>query len=314
MKQKNLSSLFFLMCILTASLSNAQISGIEASYSFSGSANDDSGNGNNGQLMGNASVNGVLKVGNNTTSYLVLPPSVINGKTDFSITMKIKFKSFHKSGTFPTNHIITGSSTSLDKLGLSYERVNQTWRLALNGTSYSFPDLLFVNVWYCVTVTREINQAKLYVDGVLVGSATVNTTAIPCTSLLIGQEEDCSGGCFAKNQCTNGQIDDLKFIDHALTLEEAQSVCSHALTKIEEASTLPASVTFYPNPAHETITITQDASTIQHVEIYSAMGQKVATYSHSNSISIGNLSPGIYIIRVLGIDGEITAAVKFIKE
>lgn len=175
-----------------------------ASYSFEGNADDQSGNGYDAELIGSASANGFLKLENTTSSYLVLPPSVMDGRDDFSVTFKIQFKRFHKSGSFPTNHILTGSSSSLDRIGLSYERINLTWRLAINGNTYSFSDLLIVNNWYCVVVTRAGNQAKLFVDGQLVGSSTVNGSSIPCTSLLVGQEEDCSGGCFAQNQCTNG--------------------------------------------------------------------------------------------------------------
>ncbi|MEP7129326.1 MAG: LamG-like jellyroll fold domain-containing protein [Chitinophagales bacterium] len=314
MKTKMLTTVLLLTFHAFVQSASGQITGIVASYTFSGNANDESGNGNNAQLVGNATANGVLKLANNNTNYLLLPAAIINGKTDFSISMKIKFKGFHKSGSSPTNHILTGSSTSLDRIGFSYERINQTWRLALNGVTYSFPDLLVTEVWYCVIVTREGNQARLYVDGVLVGTVTVNTTAIPCTSLLIGQEEDCSGGCFAKNQCTNGQIDKLVFYDHALTLMDAQTICNNSSAKNDPLPLSPMISAFYPNPAHDFLFISYDAATIETVEIYNLMGEKVAGFAHSNRISIAGLQPGMYLIKVTSTEGMILSTGKFIKE
>lgn len=314
MKQTNLLLIIALLISISPFFSSAQLPGVVAYYPFSGNVLDQSGNNNNGQLFGNASANQVLKLGNNTIDYLSLPASIIDGRTDFSISFKIMFKSFHKTGSFPTNHIITGSTSSqLDRLGFSYERINKLWRLALNGGGYEFPDLLLTEVWYCVVLTREGNQAKVYVDGLLVASVTVNTTAIPCTSLLIGQEEDCSGGCFAKNQCTHGMMDNLTFYDHALTANDVQSLCNSSSSKemIEEAAMTKMRV--FPNPASDILNIDGAISNDGYIQVYSVIGEEKLMVPSAPATNISSLPAGLYFIRVINQDGEMTGSSEFLK-
>ncbi|MBX7108683.1 MAG: T9SS type A sorting domain-containing protein [Chitinophagales bacterium] len=293
---------------------SAQLPGVIAYYSFEGNADDQSGNGFDAELVGNAVANGFLKLDNTTSSYLLLPPAVMDGMTDFSITFRIQFRRFHKSGNFPTNHILTGSSSSLDRIGLSYERINLTWRLALNGTTYSFSDLLTANTWYCVVVTRSGNQAKLYVDGELVSGTTVNTSPIPCTSLLIGQEEDCSGGCFAQNQCTNGKVDELAFYDHAISPDDVVSICNTAFEKLYPDDQSQKLQDIYPNPAIDFISIPLETANVQFVEIYNLMGELVIREIYTRTIDVKDLSSGMYLICLKRTDGKLVKSGKFIKE
>jgi hypothetical protein len=303
-----------LMVSILPFFSFAQLPGTIAYYPFTGNALDQSGNNNNGQLFGNASANQVLKLGNNTIDYLSLPASIIDGRTDFSISFKIMFKSFHKTGSFPTNHIVTGSTISqLDRLGFSYERINKLWRLALNGSGYEFPDLLLTDVWYCVVLTREGNQAKVYVDGLLVAGVTVNTTAIPCTSLLVGQEEDCSGGCFAKNQCTHGAMDNLTFYDHALTATDVQSICNSSSGKEMVTEMIPLKLRVFPNPANDVLNIDADLSIEGYVHIYSIIGADKLIVPATHAIDISSLPAGLYFIRVITPDGKMTGSSEFLK-
>ena len=304
--------MLILFTMLSFELSYGQIGGIIASYNFNGDVLDQSGNGNNGQLAGNATANGVLKLGNNISNYLILPPSIIDGISDFSISFKVNFNGFHKTGSFPTNHIITGSSPTLDRLGLAYERVNLTWRLALNGAGYTFPDLLFVNTWYCVVLSREGNLIKLYVDGDLLNSYQGNSSPIPCISLLVGQEEDCSGGCFAKNQCTNGKLDDLTFYNQALTSSEVLSICNSSMTKEQITNNTAPAFLIYPNPAHDFINLSLDDGC--NVEIFNSMGLQIGSYKSMNKIDVSSFEIGIYFLKITGSDGKIVAQTKFIKE
>lgn len=307
----------FIFALVTLQIQNVigQLPPAVASYTFEGNVNDQSGNGFDAELFGNTTVNGFLKLENTTSSYLLLPPAVMDGMTDFSVAFKVQFKRFHKSGNFPTNHILTGSSSSsLDRIGLSYERINLTWRLAINGNTYSFADLLIANTWYCVVVTRVGNQAKLYVDGQLVGGTTVNSSPIPCTSLLVGQEEDCSGSCFAQNQCTNGKIDELTFYDQALSPEDVVSICNNAFEKSnisEQTQNIPD---FYPNPTNSFINISMDAASIQYIEIYNLTGKMVKRDVHSSTIDVTDLVAGIYLIRVVSTSGMLIKSGTFIRE
>ena len=79
-----------------------------------------------------------------------------------------------------------------------------------------------------------------------------------------------------------------------------------------EDESLAQSITLYPNPVSDILTIDSKISLIK-VEIYSVLGQKVKElYSGFNSITTDNLSKGIYIVRLQSENGFATK--KLIKK
>lgn len=74
------------------------------------------------------------------------------------------------------------------------------------------------------------------------------------------------------------------------------------------------SFNFYPNPAHETLTLSA-ANAIERITIYSLLGQKVMEFTPNQkkpSINISSLAPGAYTMKV-EIDGRAESH-KIIKE
>ena len=63
----------------------------------------------------------------------------------------------------------------------------------------------------------------------------------------------------------------------------------------------------FPNPANQTITITtKDRTIIQEVTIYNQTGQKVMQGKPvNNTLDVSQLQPGIYIIKVKTIEGNV---------
>ncbi len=68
----------------------------------------------------------------------------------------------------------------------------------------------------------------------------------------------------------------------------------------------------YPNPAtSDRIYITSKAAQSKEVEIYDVLGKKILqTTLNSKELSIANLTPGVYIIKIK--EGEATATRKLI--
>lgn len=227
-----------LICILAliftfaSSLSFAQ-NGLMVHYDFSGNATDQSGNGNNGTLHGGATAFDTLSLGDNTQDYLQIPSNTLNGLHAFAITFRIKFNSFHTSGTWPTNHILSGDqSYSTEAFGFAYDKDYLQWWFAFNGNLFTFSDpALQPGTWYCFLLERDSNGLiSLYRDGIQNSSTYNYTNAINIQLLLLGQEDDCFGGCFAQEQCTNSKIDEFRIYNRPLTATEITNGCHEQIS------------------------------------------------------------------------------------
>ena len=63
------------------------------------------------------------------------------------------------------------------------------------------------------------------------------------------------------------------------------------------------SVTVYPNPAKEKITM--DGIHPAEVQVYNALGQVVKTVRDANEISVADLSQGVYLLRITDAEGRV---------
>ena len=61
-----------------------------------------------------------------------------------------------------------------------------------------------------------------------------------------------------------------------------------------------SSLTVYPNPAREKITI--DGAEVTEVQIYNALGQLVKTVRDTNEISVTGLAEGVYLVRIMDVE------------
>lgn len=71
-------------------------------------------------------------------------------------------------------------------------------------------------------------------------------------------------------------------------------------------------VRLYPNPADNIIHI-DSQNDIQQVEVYSILGKRVATQKNTKEIHIDHLNTGVYILKMMDINGSF-ATKKFIKK
>ena len=68
----------------------------------------------------------------------------------------------------------------------------------------------------------------------------------------------------------------------------------------------------YPNPVSSELSINSDFD-VASVQVYSMLGQMVASNKAQNSISVSQLSAGIYTIKITLKDGVSTTQ-KFVKK
>jgi len=91
---------------------------------------------------------------------------------------------------------------------------------------------------------------------------------------------------------------------------------THEIPQVSKSNSL----SLYPNPAGDKLSVICSAKGISTVEIYNVVGEIVMSVSPSNaasrsmsvSLDVSNLKPGVYSIRANGVDGTYNAT--FIKE
>ena len=214
--------------------------GLVAYYPFNGNANDESGNGNNGII------NGVLidsnRFGYSNNSFLFngelsnirIPNSdklVLNSNFTISIWLKLKaanhiFNSFvsnASSGTEAISGWVWAYSNFTNPIRIHFQAYpsspsSAAFTLAKNGNN------LLLNKWYHLTTTYDKNNSilKYYVDGILTDTFNI------AYNIRNSNLDIFIGNHFANNiqqitsssQGFNGNLDDIRFYNRALTQEE----------------------------------------------------------------------------------------------
>lgn len=269
-------------------------------YSFTTNSSDSSGNAFTGTLMGGAVIqNGLLHIGDNAQDYLAVSESAVNGLHDFEISTAVKFDVLHVDGNSPTNSISTGeSNSSLDNFNLSYNKSLGEFQTTIGGNIYNFPYSASAGIWYCIVWMRIGNETRLYVNGLQVGStltAITDPIAIDPGAFLIGQEQDCIGGCFVQNQSMAGAMAYYKIIN-CPDISAVSQECN--ITSGIFNPSAPQLVTVFPNPFTTEIFVSGIEGDGYHFSLYDVLGRIVFenTLNSSGRISLQNsrLTEGVY--------------------
>jgi hypothetical protein len=295
---------------------NTKAQQLLAHFPFSNNEQDSSGNNVLSTLNGGANINNsALNIGYNTSDYLSIDPSALDGLDDFIVSLKVKFNTLNETGSYPTNSIFAASSLNFpDRFALSF---NKTWNAfvgVVNGVGYYFTpiNLPIANEWYCLTITRADSLMSIYVDGELLGTQSCSNATLALTSIIIGQEEDCYQGCFAVNQCLNGSVKDVKFYSGLLDAEKIIASCGVINGNEENTTSLKYlnQVKVYPNPSQDVFFI--ELSNIKdntELIITDKLGQiidKILLNSTITKIAKSpNMLPGIYFLTFNSSNGNL---------
>ncbi len=210
-------------------------SGLVACYSFNGTANDISGNGNNATIYGPVLTNdrfgnansAYLFSGTNNYIYVESPVGLPNGNSPRTIAAWIncygdtagdKYQSIAGYGS-----ALNGQSFSLERGGNSgSENDKKLFVLGWNN-DYRGTTTLADNQWKHVAVTFDGTNTKLYVDGVLDGTnPKVYNTVLNAEGLRIGFMISNDGW----HSYFNGAIDDVYIYNRALTQNEITALAN----------------------------------------------------------------------------------------
>ena len=201
--------------------------GIVAYYPFNGDYLDYSGNGNHAQKLGNAGFSaGVsdqcLYIGNNATDAVSLPISILNNVGDFGIACWVKLNTIHTTGTLACNELFSGARESNNNV-FQINYWENSWHFDIeDNPDYNLNTPATASTWQHLAISRRGGQLECYVNGVFQINLPVSEalTYFEAGGLLIGQEQDCLGGCFAQNQSLAGNVDEVYIYCRALEYAE----------------------------------------------------------------------------------------------
>lgn len=330
--------LFF--CLYSLSPIYAQVpiyvptNGLVAYYPFNGNANDISGNSHNGILYGNV-VQATDRFGSTNSAYKWQSSDFNSidyidiGYLYNVITNKITISTWVLLDCAQSNHRIIGTGeqglicyqvqNNLIQLKASYDSAGGIW-----------PSNQFINknVWHHIVFTADAltGISKFYIDGLLTDTSTgVTPGNLSTINWNIGRKSTSSFNGFC------GKIDDLSIYNRALTQEEitnlytADNTCQSLVINTGILSfnpqTFQNTVTIYPNPANDYITI--DCGTLANVsgwniKITNTLGQEVFNQPMNTQQYVVPLNTwtgqGVYFVKIYDAQGTLVNIKKIILQ
>lgn len=296
--------------------------GLMAFYPFCGNANDESGNGNHGNVNGailstdryGNSQNGYFFDG--VTNYIEVPNSNTINMDSITIIAFVKptinsvkgiivAKSDMNSANYFSYHLTheaTYNTTSglMGSWGLGACSVN-----SISNSAYSFgpQGMITGQVWDMVAMTVDANGiGNMYVNGQLVNQAQTNQSMVSCndpvSTLRIGGPWWVGDPYFF-----NGDIDDIFIYNRVLSATEMQQF-TQVLTHNNAFSDVENQLQIAPNPAYEGFEISVSGlDRPARIEIYTVEGKKVYENEIETHLLISNerhqiMPKGMYIVKV----------------
>ncbi len=220
-------------------LSNAD--SLVAYFPFEGNANDESGNGHDGTINGNATL--VPDRFNSTdraftfpdqSSSISLANSInLNLETGFTINAWIKYKTNNSTKIIVCKHVCGFVNGFL--FGIDVDGQIQLWIGNSGWSTVKTNDTFIEDQWYMVTATYDANTsiAKVYVNGEVGGSGSVVYNNFSSNPISIG--ESYQNNCVAGNM--DGAVDEVKI--YSRPLSETEILTEYNSSKV-------GLVAFYP--------------------------------------------------------------------
>ena len=284
---------------LTNQIISAQVpsyvptNGLVGYWSFNGNTNDDSGNGNNGNLLPGVTYSNdrfneqnksllIDGMDGGVPNFMItnkgaILPSPIAANSDFTISTWFQITDLTKGvaistpmNSFTSQTILCGIPFSTFGLAFNHPYVpnkimscigtGNDWVTCSpnNSISWDFSNKLD---WHQMVICKSSSNFSYYLDGNIVNSTDINFNLVALTSLQIGGIPVSTGEVFS------GRIDDIGVWNRALTQQEITNLnnsvntaeCLTMTINTGVLSTTPltytSSVNIYPNPANDHITI-----------------------------------------------------------
>ena len=296
-------------------------SGLVAFYPFQGNANDESGNANNGTVIGAVLTTDRFGYDSSayefdgTSSYITVlsSPSLESPDTELTQAAWIDIYGWSLIGQLDFGPITMKSNSGANSFQYRLSVGEAGINTAINNWNNSvlILDTLNFNEWYFIVTTLKDDTVKAYVNGILIGADTLNGTIDPDNRPLeIGRDVP------GLTEVFNGKIDDLRIYNRALNTDEIDSLFNTLPTSVNvNNSNLPLEFELeqnYPNPFNPNTTIKftipskvrRQTSNVTLI-VYDILGNEIATLVDDEKqpgiyavvFKAGNLPGGIYFYK-----------------
>ena len=312
--------------------------GLVGYWPFNGNANDESGNGNNGVVNGATLISN--RFGNANSAYYFDGVSnfiSVEDHPSIQLTTSLTLSAWMREDTLKLEQPLLGKGRSFNQTGyaLFHRALGQgvsSGMSLVNNTIYNevFVDqsMLSIGEWHNLVGTYNGNTGKLYLDGVLINSLdnTMNLIYNEETKIYFGHEVQ-----YGHIRFFEGSLDDIGIWNRALSDQEitnlynsvSSSECLTMTINTGILSTNPftytSSVSIYPNPANDQITI--DCGTLANVsgwsiKITNMQGQEVFSQPMNTQQYVVPLNTwsgqGMYFVKIINAQNEVVNIKKII--
>ena len=194
-----------------------------------------------------------------------------------------------------------GSQTSNQAFGMTiYDGVAlpaNTIRIFGWGNDYDISQVVNGGEWNHFVITHDGTTLRVYRNGTLIGSS--NRTYNTAFNL----------GTF---NIRNGQFDDLRVYDYAITASEVTNLYNNSLSNLDFSNDLISSISLYPNPTNSVFNLEIPNEVVKQVTIFDLSGKKLLK-SNQHQIDVSSLATGIYMVQILTESGK-TGVSKLVKK
>lgn len=315
--------------------------GLVAYYPFNGNANEVIGNANNGTVNGaimTTDINGIANsayVFDGVSNYIDLPLNFYGGQTATVVSFRMRFKVSSNGGYIwnkDGSWLEAGIYTTLNgAFGIFWAYPNQ-----YNGIVTSNGSVV-PNTWYDAVIIINGSNSKIYLNG---NEQTGVTVSNPSNSIGFSDAGTCGSGInrfgFAKTSCSpanyfNGILDEFMLYDRTLTQQEitqlynSDNTCQSLVINTGVLSFNPPTynntVTIYPNPANDHITI--DCGNLANVsgwtiKIVNTLGQEVFSGAMNTQQYVVPLNSwsgqGVYFVKIYDASNNLMNTKKIILQ
>lgn len=274
------------------------------SSSFTGNANDESGNDYHGTAANGAALTTGI-TGDNDGAYTFAGADdainfgdTIDFGTEFTTSVWFKLTEDRYVQNIISNYIHCQSSNS--GYGIWYygtDAGTKRLRFQLGSNNYEHNVDLIDSKWHHAVMTVGASGFKAYIDGVEVGTGTGSYTATSA-NLYVGYAEKTVATCGFNNSTNNtGSIDNLKIYRDSLSTSQVEAIFNNisVITSSKEISN-SSNLVLYPNPATNEIHLT-GVNTVGTYKVYSSIGVAVQSgVFNKETIELNQLSTGTYLL------------------
>jgi len=261
--------------------------GLVGWWPFTGNANDESGNGNNGTAQNGAALTSD-RFGNNNSAYdfdfisnnLIRVPhqSSLNLMSDFSISIWFKSNNAPPSGNnyvFFSKHdnFLTCCGNNVPYIGFitwnaggHYQKPSMAYAQSGNFTFPESDTLITTNIWQHIVFVNKSDTVKMYLDGSIISNQYFSST------LRASNTEDLLFGSTNRGpalECMNGKLDDIGIWNRALTQQEITDLYNGCQLSI------------VTQPINQSVNISNNA------QFTTASSDSMATYQWQTDLGVG---------------------------